>query len=102
MNEKQEKAIAYNQAFKERCKSFSLTDEDLMTKENFIKAASEILNIYNYKIRLSKPVKSTILKYVPLKFIEKLAKLDLISPWNDDFYVNKEKLLDFIEYLKTN
>ncbi len=102
MNKNQEKAIAYNQAFRERCKSFSLTDEDLMTRENFIKAASNILNIYNYKIRLSKPVKRTILKYVPLKFLEKLAKLDLVSSWNNDFYVNKEKILDFIEYLKTN
>ena len=100
MNEAQERAIAYNQAFKERCKDFSLTDDDLMTKENFIKAASEVLNIYNYKIRFAKPVKKTILKYVPLKFLKKLMQISIVVPWNEDFFVEKEKLLDFIEYLK--
>lgn len=100
MNEAQEKAIAYNQAFKERCKDFSLTDDDQMTKENFIKAASEIVNIYNYKIRFAKPVKKTILKYVPLKFLKKLMQMGMVVPWDEDFFVEKEKLLDFIEYLK--
>lgn len=101
MTPEQEKAIAYNNEFRNYCKENALPEDAPLTKDNIIKAIDVILRIYNYKIRFHKPLKNTILKCVPLKFIDKFAKIDAISSWNNDLFVDKTKLLEFREYLTT-
>jgi len=99
MTPEQEKAIAYNNEFRNYCKENTIAEDAPLTKDNIIKAIDVILRIYNYKIRFHKPLKNTILKCVPLKFIDKFAKIDAISSWNNDLFVDKTKLLEFREYL---
>ena len=101
MTPEQEKAIAYNTEFRNYCKENAISEDAPLTKDNVVKAIDIILRIYNYKIRFHKPLKNTMLKCVPLKFIDKFTKIGALNSWNNDIFVDKPKLLEFREYLTT-
>lgn len=102
---KQEIAIKLNMEFKDFCKENSPKENDLITAENMLKAAIVLKKIYNYQVCHHKPLRHTIEKYIPPKFVDKFILADIIEPWTrgdgrNEFFVIRQRLNNFIDILE--
>lgn len=99
-NDKVAFAIQQNQNFRNYCaENFEAAKTDPLV------AAKLLLKIYNYKIRMGRPLRHTIEKWLPNMY-ERFMKVSIISVWNkkgatqEEFFVNKDKLTSFITFLE--
>ena len=97
-------AIQQCQNFKNYC-----ADNFEAAKTDPLVAANVLLKIYNYNVRLGKPMKHSIERWLQPNMYERFMKAGIINIWHkklptgktqEDFFIDKEKLKSFITFLE--
>ena len=97
-------AIQQNQNFRNYCaENFEAAKTDPLV------AANILLKIYNNNIRMGKPMKHTVERWLQPEMYERFMKAGIINIWDkklptgktqEEFFIDKEKLKSFITFLE--